>query len=187
MIFLDMDGPLVDFHGGAFKAFGKTFDPDEYPQGVWDIETVIGVSKTEFWNTINAMGSDFWVNLEPQPWIDDLLSVVSLHDEWTILTSPSRSPESKYGKAIWLETFFGLSFENYLFAPGRQKHLLSTWDRAVLVDDKPSNVKDFGKKGQGILFPAKWNDEYENIGNPVPFVDAALKASTLVFNEMETL
>jgi 5'(3')-deoxyribonucleotidase len=161
-IFLDMDGVLTDFVSATVRLHGQPDVLQNWPPGERDIPQVLHVSRTHYWNLIDAQGADFWASLEPFPWFADLVALVREFAPMTILTSPSLAPTCLDGKVQWLYSHFpkeqGRRFTDYLM--GRQKHLLAQ-PRRVLIDDAEANVEDFrAAGGHAILFPQPWNANY---------------------------
>lgn len=176
-IFLDMDEVLVDFVGGACRRWGVTVEAvrSNWPVGEWDIVPPLSkvvnavprgqrpdwsaLTEAEFWRHIHDRGPDFWCNLEPHPWLEDLLTAVrAVTPDWYIVSSPSRCPSSHAGKATWLKRYFGPLFDRFLLTP--HKHLLAG-PGAVLIDDREETVERFvAHGGRGILFPAYHNSRH---------------------------
>ena len=174
-IFLDMDGVLADWTGSACRLLGR--DPAEvyasWPEGCWDITAALGVSGNELWSAVNAAGFEFWASLEPYPWASDLVELCERTAPTTILTSPSRDPQSLAGKLAWLQAWLGEDFRDYLIGPDK----LSCARRgAVLIDDRTSTVRAFGARGgAGVEFPALWNPRGRSgVGDPVEAIRADL-------------
>ena len=72
--FLDLDGVLVDFIGGANKLLDRE-DPWLRVEnlGKWGGEEMYGLTPREFWD---PMGEDFWANLEWTKEGTDILDLV---------------------------------------------------------------------------------------------------------------
>ena len=168
-IFLDMDGVLVDFVGGALRTcFGNMEATicqtlELWPAGEYDITKVVGGTIDEFWEAINAE-KGFWESLSPYPWAADLIDLVesAVKRKWSIATSPSRDPQCAAGKVKWLQDNCskGQSFRNYFITP--EKHLLAGGNRTrVLIDDRDVNVDRWREcGGSAILFPQPWNSNH---------------------------
>lgn len=152
MIFLDMDGVVADFVGAACKVHGKEVEGVD----CWNFFEKWGISEDEFWEPVNAGGRDFWANLEPFPWFDELVSAVKAADkDFFVLTKPSRQASCLAGKLDWIHRHFGSRFRNYIFAP--DKSPLAAPGR-LLIDDSDDNVKGFREAGGvAYLFPQPWN------------------------------
>ena len=181
-IFLDMDGVLVDFLGGALRLWGITrieFDARQVA-GVWDITEALEVSHTEFWGRIGDEGIAFWEDLEPLPWWKELVAVADdLADEWFLASSPSWCPTSHAGKVRWIQSRFGERFDRFSLCP--HKYLLAQ-EGAVLVDDSEKNCGRFmfdkeGRPtgGEAIVFPSPHNGRYTEGEDPLTPVICELK------------
>jgi 5'(3')-deoxyribonucleotidase len=168
IVFLDLDGVMVDFTRAAFKVLGCEEKLDNWPPGSYEIEDVAGVSMDAFWDTLDAQGPEFWATLPKLPWADELLKMVGdwVNDPWNqlfIATSPSRAPASAMGKVHWMRDYFGLKFRRYML--GSHKYLLAGPGR-VLIDDSDAKVKKFVQfGGTGILFPQPWNSNHDLLGD----------------------
>lgn len=158
-IYLDMDGVLVDFVGRACEVHGKSVSDVTS----WDFfADAWGMTADEFWSKINAEGRAFWADLDPLPWADELLELVTRYDpEFTICTMPSRDPECLAGKGDWLARKLGASFDRCIYA--RVKSDFAKPGR-ILIDDSDANITGSDKVlgwipagGHGVLFPQPWN------------------------------
>lgn len=176
-IFLDVDGVLADFTTAALQVHGRLDAISSWPIGERDVPKVLGISRTQYWKLIDEQGADFWENLEPYPWFEELISLVRCYAPLTLLTASTLSPHCSSGKVAWISKQFpktnGRTFTDFLI--GRQKHLLAG-DRRVLIDDAELMVDDFTKSGgHGTLFPRKWNRNHA-IEDPIGHVADCLKA-----------
>lgn len=152
MIFLDMDGVLVDFTGAVMRLHGRTYEPRDWPRGVWNIHDVLDVPESTMWERIDALGAYFWSQLDSFPWTLDLIHLVE-SQSFRIATKPSASVHSYHGKALWLERY-GLKQAAILAG---DKSLLAQPGR-LLVDDSTANCEAWqAAGGTAILFPQPWN------------------------------
>jgi len=180
-ILLDMDGVLVDFVGGAAKAHGWTHDQlvQVWPPGQYEIAEPMGLTLDEFWQPINETGEQFWLQLEPLPWIHDILHLLVTIEtvtgvDWYIATTPSHHSSSYSGKVKWLQEFFGQDFDRFILTG--HKHLLAGNGQTVLIDDNRSNVDKFVRAGgEALLFPARWNALHQFADDPVPHLTGSMK------------
>ncbi len=149
-IFIDMDEVIVDFIGAACKLHGTTREVMDSRRRLWTIYHAINPHLTvdQFWDPILELGKEFWINLEPLPWISELMNLIGKYKaSWYILSSPSSHCEYSYeGKRIWLQKHFGKSFDRFLLTP--HKHLVSK-PGTLLIDDRPDNVNRFYYDEQG--------------------------------------
>lgn len=158
-IFLDMDGVLVDFIGGALKAHGvKEF---KHEPGEWAIHKTMGLTEARFWEKIDA-DPLFWEELEPTR---ECYEIVALAEEWVgpanvhLLTAPSRHPSCIPGKLAWVRLHLPDYHDRVI--PTRHKRLLARTDR-LLIDDSDANCTQFREKGGwAVLVPRVWNSLHE--------------------------
>lgn len=166
-IFLDIDGVLADFAGGVCNLYGIDRDLayESWPEGTYDVCDALGIDTEEMWMRIDARGVRFWEQLQPYPWAHEVFATCHEHGRVVLLTSPSYHWTSAAGKVAWIQRHLGPNFRDYLIGP--PKHACAH-DRAVLVDDSESNVRAFTQHGgQGITFPAPWNNRNEKPGADV--------------------
>jgi len=155
-IFLDMDGVIADFAGGAAEIFG--YDVEEWPAGVYDIAEVFGESEPAIWDKIER-DAGFWVTLKAYPWSTAIVDLCRKNGRTVIASSPSRDPASLSEKARWLRVHYPDIYEEGAYMFGPAKELLAGAPGAVLIDDNPKNIESFeAAGGLGILFPQRWND-----------------------------
>lgn len=163
-----MDGVLVDFVSAAVRLHGHAPRLTDWPIGVWDVHTVLGITITEFWGKIETHGAAFWSELEPYPWSVELFERLREIAPVTIASSPNRDPHCLAGKVLWLQKRFGRKFRDFLIGP--PKHLLAR-PGSVLIDDSPGMIREFREAGgHGILFPQPWNENHPHRQSPLEFV-----------------
>ena len=154
-IFLDMDGVISDFIGGACRLFDRDDALRNWPLGERDAPKAFGVSTSLFWEKIDGAGADYWANLEPYPWCQELIRLIKETAPFTILSAPSLGVECPTGKLRWLRAHLGAGFHDHLF--GHQKYFCAKPGH-VLIDDSEPNVNRFREHGgSAILFPQPWN------------------------------
>lgn len=157
-IFLDMDGVLSDFIGAACRLFERHDVLTNWPLGERDTPKAFGMSASQFWGKIDGAGADYWANLEPYSWNQELISLIKQTAPFTILSAPSLGVECPTGKLRWLRTHLGSGFRDHLF--GHQKHFCAKPGH-VLIDDSEPNVTRFREHGgAAILFPQLWNSNH---------------------------
>lgn len=170
-LYVDMDEVICDFIGGACQACGVSRESVEAKRvkGSWHIEDIImELSGRDMWKEIEKLDEDFWVDLKPLPWTDNLISLLESKWDWHIATTPRYSqPWSLSGKIKWLNTYFGRTFINVI--PILDKSLLSRRG-AFLIDDKEDNCKKFSHidlGGRGIVFPSYGNHKFNLADDPL--------------------
>lgn len=160
--FLDLDGVLIDFTGGAHKFHGFPYSMKDYPYelGVWENcpPPNSSMSNTKFWD---ALDEDFWANLE---WMEDgrdLLSMMEIvfgQENICILTSTTLSHVCSSGKVRWIQQNLPEYERQFLLGPPKS---FCAHDKAVLVDDRDKNIIDFMNcGGYGVLVPRAWNSKH---------------------------
>lgn len=158
LCFLDMDGVLADFNRGVHEAHGRSDVYADNPAalGVFDIETLWGVTAQEFWKPTRRDG--FWEGLEKFENADGLVEMLSNHfgvENICILSSPSEDYRCIPEKKAWIKKHYPQLAKNMLF--GSAKEFLAG-ARRFLVDDRDKNIDDFREHGGiGLIYPQLWN------------------------------
>lgn len=151
-IILDSDGVLADFVSATLKLHNRTESHDDV--GHWNYYREWGMTDEEFWDVLR--GWEFWHNIEPYPWAQELYSELSKLGRVTIVTSPSNDPFASAGKQMWFKTHFNLKPKN-VFVGGRKELMANP--NAILVDDFIDNINLFKKHGGlTVMFPQPWNE-----------------------------
>lgn len=167
---------MVDFDSGACAAHGVTpaWLAERRTLGQWSIVDPLEVSLDTFWDRINDQGETFWIGLQPQPWLKELLHLVdTITDDWHVVTAPSHCDTSYTGKVKWLKRYFGKSFDRFIITP--HKHLLAKVD-TLLIDDRQENCINFYEAGGRVqLFPSIGNCLYEYKDLPVEYLTKILE------------
>lgn len=182
-IFVDMDGVLTNFVEGACKAHNQpcpfTKDPHCFQnQGQYDLVEMWGMSVKDFWEPLRP--SDFWFTLSKTKEADTLIHTLETipNIEIYILTSPSLSPNSHYGKALWVEAHYPKYITKTIMTG--HKHLFAK-PNTLLIDDSDKIVDKFtAYNGQIILFPRYWNSNFEWAEDSWPFVKDQLQIKNLI-------
>lgn len=150
IIYLDMDGVVVDFTKAVLQYFNWPLDTfiDNY-----EVERVIKISREEMLNCYNS-SHDFWANMDKLPWADELFNWATENSNKVMfLSKPSEHPVSYSGKATWLKTHY----------PGTDFALVTSKSPnskpgTLLVDDYYPNVVKFRRfGGHAAIFPRPWN------------------------------
>lgn len=173
IVFLDMDGVLVDFVEGTYRAFGKKYHCDDLPRPMeWNYFKDWGLYFQEF---DAACTADFWAGLR---WMHDGKEILSMIEEKFVkeniflLTTPMPNPGSGTGKMQWVQRHLP-EYSKRLIISSAPKHLFASRD-TLLIDDKDSNIGDFyGCGGNSILVPRPWNKKYNRL--TLPYIKAKLE------------
>ncbi len=170
-IFIDLDGVLCDMVGSALRVHNRQDVLETWVKGMYDIEDVLGIAKNHFWKVIDSHGYEFWSELEPYPWMDQLYrAALRITDNVILCTKPSKAHFSSGGKHQWILQNFGSQFRNYIITP--HKHHCSAPGR-VLIDDSEKNIEEWRHQGgTGILFPQVWNSGNGTFADVVRQLDA---------------
>lgn len=171
---LDMDGVLVDFNGGACRLHKKE-DPYLHGanRGLWNLWEALGLSREEFFS---PLGEEFWANLEPYPWMDLLVEMVSRafggSENVCLMTSPVRTAGCAEGKIRWIRKHLPGWERRFLIGPCKQ---FAASPSAWLVDDSDENVRKFKEwGGNTVLFPRPWNSLFDHPGYPPSYLSSRL-------------
>lgn len=180
-LFVDMDEVLADFRAGACKVHGwnpETIEEKTIQLGVWDMCAPTGITPSQFWKPITAASWQFWAELDPLPWFDELLALLQPY-EWYVVSSPSYCPSCQYGKALWGTKYLGSKFVVERMFVNSSKHLFAPNENAVLIDDRQENCYKFiDHGGDAILFPSVGNTLYRQRDKPLKYVLNCLEQKT---------
>jgi len=148
-IYCDMDGVLTDFE--------KRFR-DINPGGLSPKEFDEANGKFSMWHEIDKHGIKWWSNMEWMPDGKKLWSYISKFNP-TILSAPSRAPESKLGKMVWLKKNLHISQDptlspkksrwdpNSRVILNSEKHLFVRGPKDILIDDTMSKIQNWRGAG----------------------------------------
>jgi len=160
-IFIDMDGVITDFLGGAASFFGYDNGNihDHWPNGEWGtakhIKKFFGVSERGFWEALRGKG--FWRSLLLMPDAKEFLKFIKPYKP-VILTSPAL--ESADGKMLWIKDNLPSYWKDRRVILTTKKELVAGEGR-ILIDDHDENIKKWENAGGiGILYPRKWNKNW---------------------------
>jgi 5'(3')-deoxyribonucleotidase len=164
--FIDMDGVLVDFVGGALRAHNRQME--NWPPGEFDMPKVLKMRCQDFWAPLT--GAKFWAELKPTPEAHELIALLEARfssRELCILSSPTTDPQCLAGKLQWLCRRLPGYERRYLLGP--EKHYCASPD-CLLIDDADHNVDRFREAGGcAILFPRPWN-RLHAVPDPLAYV-----------------
>jgi 5'(3')-deoxyribonucleotidase len=163
-VLLDMDGVLVDMVGGVCDRFGWTYPvslsdhTDRTEQINYYLHEVFNTTRDEIWP---KLGRAFWANLEPLPWMKDIVKILEdrFGENICLLTHPVDTDGAIDGKRDWIKRH--LPQFNYRQQIGTAKDFCAS-PRHVLIDDHEENCKKFrAEHGHTFLFPAPWNRRFQ--------------------------
>jgi len=158
IIFCDMDGVLVDFVSGACVVHNRAYNAEK-AAGVYDLHTVWGLSKDDFWEPLRSRA--FWAELgwmpDGQLILEGLEALVGPENVF-LATTPVHGAECIVGKYDWIKS--NLPHYQRRFMVCGSKHGLAHYN-SVLVDDHEKNCADFWDRGAGaVLVPRNWNSQH---------------------------
>lgn len=137
MIYVDMDGVLVDFNGFIKRQFGKNF---------------VDLDNDWIWSEL-AKYEDLYANLDPMIDAYDLWNAIKHLNPQILTAVPSKinMPTAINDKVEWISKYFGhghkINFGPY--SVDKQK-----WCKPgdILIDDSPLNIMQWeSRSGIGIL------------------------------------
>ena len=139
-IYCDMDGVITDFD----KRF-KDLNPEHLSAAQY--QTKYGIEK--FWDLIDEENKvKFWVGI---PWMSDGRTLWDyIKDKQpTLLSAPSKKPQSRLGKRLWVKN--NLPGTPLILSAASKKQNYSGTNR-ILIDDRPDNIEQWRSRGGiGIL------------------------------------
>lgn len=169
LIFLDLDGVIVDCALPAMKVFGADLNHERgYPsQFGWDIVGATNyirgrdnvspypprhITEKEFWQTLDFQ---WWADLKPFPWAGLFIKELEKYGEIRLATTPTAYTSCVGGKFKWIKK----NLPQYL----HKTHLSGiktdfAQPGALLIDDSDINCENFNAAGGvSILVPRPWN------------------------------
>jgi 5'(3')-deoxyribonucleotidase len=171
LLFLDMDGVLVDFVSGALGALGRT-DLKDTDVTQPDMAQQLQISSEDFWGAQNR-DPDFWLNLKPYEGAVEFYEALSRMATVYICSSPSLHVNCASHKLIWLQRYLGHAAASRFFLC-REKRLLSCLGR-ILIDDNDKQVDGWGAEaGWTFLLPRTWNSKRPRFVSTAQSYDDAL-------------
>lgn len=160
---LDMDGVIADFMGQLCKYHDRPspyLDPANY--GIWDTETLWGITVDEFWAPIKEDSWHFWKTIPKTLEADYIVREAEYAfgtENVAILTASSDDEGSVPGKRAWMRKNYPQFEKRMIF--GSAKEFLAAPNR-TLIDDRDKNVDAFRSAGgKAILVPRLWNRQHK--------------------------
>ena len=160
LVFVDLDGIIVDFVGGVLKSHNVDPSFKERGQGNYNLASLLGMTESEFWLQLDV-NEKFWEDLEKTEEADDLIEFIEdLVEPSSIyfLSSPAVSSFCYSGKAKWIYKHFNRYIHHLILM--QQKHFIAAPNR-ILIDDNDANCNKWrSNRGVGLLFPRPWNSKH---------------------------
>ena len=141
-IYLDMDGVICNF-GGAIKKVGVTVD-------------LLNNDADKAWELIDGAGEEFWSDMDWMPDGKLLWNYIKKYKP-TILSAPSRNPQSKTGKRKWIDKELGKDVSS-IFVQKQDKQKYAA-PYSILIDDHKKNISQWEEAG-GIGILHSFNSEH---------------------------
>lgn len=148
LIFVDLDGVLVDLVGGLSQRVGK----DLTDRNLFELEYRKFVKETEPWAL-----SQFWSKLPPTPDCEKLWSAFKGYKP-LILSSVSGCINAVYGKELWCWTNLGIPSDRVFLSQKSPDKALYASKKSLLIDDYEKNIIGFREAG-GMAIHHKNADE----------------------------
>lgn len=154
-IFLDMDGVLVDWVGGALRLLNRP-SPYTHGQNVGrELLASLGEDPAQFWS---CCGREFWRELEPTAECCEIvrlcLDMVGI-ENLAILSHPQELPGCASGKRDWIQKHLPTLSPHVILTEA--KHFCA-YPNTLLVDDSDKMINRFREAGgYGLLIPRPWN------------------------------
>lgn len=142
-IYMDMDGVLVDFMGGAERVLGHAFD-----------SSVIDAVNQEDRAEIVKLKEKFWTDLSPTPEMRPLWKIVSKYSAHILSAKANWDLEAKVnhsrtGKLLWIKKHLGIPLARVHIVNRADKQLYAQSESGpnILVDDHKKNIAEFERAG----------------------------------------
>lgn len=139
VLYSDMDGVITDFDS-RFEEYSGGIRPSEYEKNL---------GKDKFWGLVdNKGGVEFW---EEMSWMSDGKEYWEYIKKYNpiLLSAPSRSPKSRWGKRKWVEKNIP-GVKLILVQASSKKNYANK--KSILIDDNPQNIEQWiNAGGIGIL------------------------------------
>ena len=182
IVFLDMDGVLVNFLGGLHKSLNVPYSYENYPyeKGKWNMLTDIkgfdDIPAT-FNQCNDCCDTLFWQHLD---WMHDgreilrvIMGTVGL-DKIYLLTTPMPNIESPTGKWVWVRDNLPIYLKRTIITQAPKSLLAKS--NTLLIDDRDANVDDFREVGgKALLVPRSWNRAHLQANRTVEVVRELLE------------
>lgn len=148
MIYLDLDGVLVDFMGPMSKFLDI---PRPRP------ETYIKIDHRQ-WKALRLAQPMFWHTLPTMPQADKLWQLVRPYHPSILTAAPPEWPEAATGKRAWVRRHL----PKFGFHPGQQVHVVERHEKRdyavtdgqpnLLIDDYDLNIREWRDAGGVAVF-----------------------------------
>ena len=147
MIWMDLDGVLVNFQKGVCEALGLTYPKSSIYYRGWLEEQCPEISLGKIFERLHSQ-PNFWENLEPTGLCASMVAHLDEHHpDWGILTSAWRRDAQSYsGKYNWVRKHLGSDYvERLVICSGEKQKLAHS--KALLVDDTSHVLTKWAESG----------------------------------------
>ena len=152
IIFLDLDGVIINWVGGVCKWFDIPYQQEEVTNKDNMLE-LIDISYKEFWTDLST--PDFWEYLDFYPQAKQLIGQLKKYGDVVFISSPA------LGCAGYRQNWIQHNLPEFFIT---NKYILTSSKEycanpnTVLIDDFRKNCQDFvANGGNAILYPQPWN------------------------------
>ena len=158
ILYVDLDGVLVDFVGGWMDHY---FIMNRKPVTKWNFGEDYGLDRKDFYRSITSLSISFWSNLSPTTWAFKFMDCIKLEmakNEKIMFLSHAVSEDCRVGKQLWVNKHFPDLGDSLITVSDSKLKSRFANQHSVLIDDKFENCIDFAKNGgRSWLFARPWN------------------------------
>jgi len=144
ILFVDLDGVLVDLVGGLGIITGIDHTKNSWPEFN---DALNGYLK----NQTTEKCLDFWANLPETPDCKKLWAKIS-YLQPLILSASDNNAIHCQGKKKWCKKHLGLDADRVFCSKNSSEKQFYASEKSILIDDFDRNIKEFKKRnGHGII------------------------------------
>lgn len=159
IIYLDLDGVLVNFIGGCYQWLGKPWDSYKTKEEQIQRNKKVFESGPQFWESLTPMPDAFHLWSYVYPYSPSILTAVpSRNYPGEKFPTEKSSQYAREGKWEWIKRHFKVPYDRFHCVLREHKqeyatkvengHIISN----ILIDDSPQNIKEWiNNRGHGIL------------------------------------
>lgn len=150
MIWIDVDGPLANFHKAVCKNLEIPYPEKTVFHRDWLAAQFPGQTLSKIFERLHK-NPRFWQDIEPTPYCAAMVAFLDEYvPKWGILTSVWRHPDCYAGKFEWVKKHLGRkAVERLVIVNGHKERLSNRWSH--LTDDTRSTI-DAWKDAHGDAF-----------------------------------
>ena len=157
IIFMDLDGVLVDLRKGLSEKVGKKLDfihSDEF----------VTIFKNYVHNLSFGHAVQFWAELPPTEGYLELWQSVKYYKP-LILTSVSNKLPAIYGKELWCRKYLEIDSSRIFCSKNSKEKKYYASKKSLLVDDFIDNVEEFVAAGGSAIHHVETASTIEQINS----------------------